>query len=514
MDEQQVLRVGLDWEVDTIDPPRSFGGWNTGRVVQQTHESLVEDDFETEPAFAGQPTRIVPRLAESCEVSSDARRFVFRLRPGVRFHDGAPLDAEAVALNYARFCDPSSWVFSPEAAGLNRTAANMIAKIEAIDPLTVEILLNESAPDFLRYMTQEDAPGAQSLVSPLALKQFGAEGCADETAPGTGAFCFHRRFDTPDGPGVELIRNDAYWGSRPRLAGIRFVPYRNLDDRVRALAEGEVDMAYSLEGADLSHLQSAGITIPEFSPPYIWYLVFNLRHPQMADIRVRHAIGHAIDREALSQLFPDASTPAISTLPPGSPSHDPEAEERYPHDPERARALLEDAGVGDGLTMRVIGARAGSAQLNPGAIFAQLERDLAAVGIGLKISLHEDWVDYCNEWGRGMAADIGFSEMSWAMSSDLWLGQILHSRNAAPEGFNAGYLRDYHLDALLDKAASTISDADRVRLYRYTDQYVMEQLPILPLLGTRRGVVGFSRRVKGLVSVSQCWHDFRNVHLV
>ena len=59
MDEKDVLRVALDWEVDGIDPPRSFGGWNTGRVVQQTHESLMEDDFDTPPTNPGQPTAIV-----------------------------------------------------------------------------------------------------------------------------------------------------------------------------------------------------------------------------------------------------------------------------------------------------------------------------------------------------------------------------------------------------------------------------------------------------------------------
>ena len=111
MNERHVLRVALDWEVDGIDPPRSFGGWNTGRVVQQTHESLMEDDFDTAPVNPGQPTAIVPRLAQSCDVSDDARRFLFRLRPGIRFHDGAPLDAEAVVLNYARLCDPASPMF-------------------------------------------------------------------------------------------------------------------------------------------------------------------------------------------------------------------------------------------------------------------------------------------------------------------------------------------------------------------------------------------------------------------
>lgn len=513
MDERHVLRVALDWEVDGIDPPRSFGGWNTGRVVQQTHESLMEDDFDTAPAGPGQPTAIVPRLAQGCDISDDARRFRFRLRPGIRFHDGAPLDAEAVVLNYARVCDPASEMFSPEAADLNRAAAELIAQVRAVDPLTVEIALTQPSPEFLRYMTQEDAPGAQSLVSPLALKRFGPDGCADR-APGTGAFRFHRRFDTPHGSGVELLRNDDYWGGRPRLSGIRFLPFPDLGDRVRALAEGRVDMAYSLEGADLEDLAAQGFTMPDYHPPYIWYLVFNLRDPQMADIRVRRAIAHAIDRETLCEnLFPGAAVPASSMLPPGSPSHDLQAKDAYPYDPDRARALLAEAGASEGLVLHALGARAGSAQLDPGAIYRQMERDLAAVGVRLKMTLHPDWVGYCNEWRQGAAPGISFSEMSWAMSSDLWLRQVLHSRNASPVGFNAGYASDPLLDDLLDRAAGTLAEAERKRLYRQADQRIMEELPVLPLLNTHRGMVAFSGRLKGLVCVNQCWHDLRRVHL-
>jgi peptide/nickel transport system substrate-binding protein len=90
-----ILRVALDWEVDAIDPPASFGGWNTGRVVQQVFESLFEDDLEDESSV---PTRLVPALATSVEISSDGLQYLFRLRDGVRFHDGSRFDAKAVRL--------------------------------------------------------------------------------------------------------------------------------------------------------------------------------------------------------------------------------------------------------------------------------------------------------------------------------------------------------------------------------------------------------------------------------
>lgn len=514
MDENNVLRVALDWEVDEIDPPRSFGGWNTGRVVQQTHESLVEDDFDSPSPANGEPTIIVPRLAVRYEVSDDARRFLFKLRPGVRFHDGTTLDAEAVILNYARMFDSSAKTFSAVVSDLNQSAVEMIETVRAIDPETVEITTKAPAPEFLRYMTQEDAPGAQSLVSPQALLQYGPDGCADHRAPGTGAFRFHRRLQTAHGSGVELIRNDQYWGATPRLSGIRFLPFPDLNDRVRALQQGEVDLAYSLEGADLEELAAQSFNIPECTPPYLWYLVFNLCDPRISDVRVRRAIAHAIDRHALSSaLFPGATVPAVSALPPGSPSHDPLAIDRYPYDPQLAQALLAEAGATEGLTLRAFGARHGSGQLNPGAIYNRIAADLLAVGIKLEVDLHSDWIAYCNQWHEGASQSVSFSEMSWGMSSDLWLRQVLHSTNSSPSGFNAGYASDPALDDLLDRAATTVTLEERVNLYRKADTRVMETLPILPLLTSRRGILGYSPRVQNLTILNQCWHDFRNVWL-
>lgn len=514
MQENRILRVALDWAVDEIDPPRSFGGWNTGRVVQQTHESLVEDDFDTVPSTAGEPTRIVPRLARHVEMSPDARRFVFRLRDGIRFHDGTPLDADAVVLNYARMCCPESPHYSAVVADFNRVGVELIEDVRALDARTVAFTLSEPFPEFLRYMTQEDAPGAQSLISPAAIRTLGSDGCADR-APGTGAFRFHRRFDTAGGSAVELVRNDEYWDGPPSIDGIRFLPYPDREDRIRALIEGRVDVAYSLEGADLVDLAARGFTVPKFSPPYLWYLVFNLQNPNMADIRVRQAIAHAIDRQALcDDLFPGAAVSATSAIPPGAPSHNPDSRtERYPYDLERARKLLAEAGFAHGTVVHVVAAHAGSAQLDPGSIYERLAQDLAKVGIRLDVTLHPDWVAYCNQWREGAPAGVAFSEMSWAMSCDLWLSQILHGDNASPRGFNAGYNRDVVLDDLLDRARATISMNDRIQLYRAADARVMDTLPILPLFTSRRGMIAWSSRVTGLTTVNQCWQDFRRVRL-
>jgi len=129
------------------------------------------------------------------------------------------------------------------------------------------------------------------------------------------------------------------------------------------------------------------------------------------------------------------------------------------------------------------------------------------------VTLHPDWITYCNQWREGAPAGVAFSEMSWAMSCDLWLSQVLHGENTSPRGFNAGYNQDAVLDELLDRARGTLSLAGRTALYRAADARVMDTLPILPLLTSRRGMIAWSPRVTGLTIVNQSWQDFRRVRL-
>jgi peptide/nickel transport system substrate-binding protein len=503
-----VLRVALDWEVDAIDPPASFGGWNTGRVVQQMFESLYEDDLEDEVAC---PTRLVPALATSVEISGDGLQYLFRLREDVRFHDGTRFDAEAVRFNIDRMWNPETPQYSAVAADYNRIGLEALKSVEVLAPFTILLTLKEPFPEFLRYMTQEDAPGAHVFISPTALKKHGNSGIADH-APGTGPFCFDNRFSTAFGSGVRLRRNEDYWGGSSKLTGIEFKPYPSLEDRYNALLSGDVDLAYGLEGSDLDELERRGFVVIESQVPYVWYFIFNMNDPVLRDVRVRHAIAHAVDREGLSNsIFRGHTTVASGMLPPASPSFDEGYKFPYEFNPERARQLLKEADVPPGWRLRIMTASAGSGQLVPTRICEYLARNLEAIGFGAEIVRTEDWVSYCNEWRSGLPAGAGLSQMSWGMSCDVWLEQVLHSRNISPFGFNAGYYSSPAADRLLDKARQVQSDDQRSKLYREAHALIMDDLPALPMLTLKRGSVCYHPRVKGFRNPRQNWHSFKNV---
>ncbi|MBZ9823527.1 ABC transporter substrate-binding protein [Mesorhizobium sp. CA4] len=503
-----ILRVALDWEVDAIDPPASFGGWNTGRVVQQMFDSLYEDDLEDE---AASPTRLVPALATSVEISDDGLKYLFRLRDNVRFHDGTPFDAEAVLFNIERMWNPDALQYSPVAADYNRIGLEALKSVEVTGPMKILLTLKEPFPEFLRYMTQEDAPGAHVFISPAALKRYSNSGIADH-APGTGPFCFDDRFSTPFGSGIRLRRNEDYWGGVPKLNGIEFKPYPSLEDRYNALLNGEADLAYGLEGSDLDELERRGFVVIEGQVPYIWYFIFNMRDPVLSDVRVRHAIAHAVDREGLSNsIFRGHTNVASGMLPPASPAFDEEYIFPYEFKPESAQRLLREANVPLGWRLRIMTANAGSGQLMPTRICEHLAKNLEAIGFGAEVLRTEDWVSYCNEWRSGVPDGAGVSQMSWGMSCDVWLEQVLHSRNSSPFGFNAGYYSNPAVDLLLDKARQTQGDDERRQLYREANLVIMDDLPLLPMLTLRRGYVCYHPRVKGFRNPRQNWHSFKNV---
>jgi peptide/nickel transport system substrate-binding protein len=407
--------------------------------------------------------------------------------------------------------NPQAPQYSSVAADYNRIGLEALKSVEVLGPLAILITLKEPFAEFLRYMTQEDAPGAHVFISPQALKTHGNSGIADH-APGTGPFRFESRFSTNFGSGVRLSRNENYWGGSPKLTGIEFRPYPKLEDRHRALLNGEVDLAYGLEGSDLNELERRGFVVLDSHVPYVWYFIFNMHDPVLRDVRVRRAIAHAVDRQKLSDsVFRGHTTVASGMLPPASPSFEENYKFPYEYNPERARELFREADVTPGWRLRIVSAKAGSGQLISVRICEHLANSLEAIGYGAEIVWTDDWISYCNEWRAGLPDGAGVSQMSWGMSCDIWLDQVLHSRNSSPFGFNAGYYSNPAADDLLDKARREQSDDQRRQLYRQANGLIMDDLPVLPMLNLRRGDVCYHPRVKGFRNPSQNWHSFSNV---
>lgn len=320
------LVFALSGGPDTLDP-HGTAATLAFQVNKSLYDTLVEPDDEG---------RIIPALAESWTVSPDGITWTFKLRAGVRFHHGKTLDAGDVKATLERILDPATR--SPR-----RAQMGPIRSVEAVDPLTVRIVLSERFAPFLPALAH--GWGAILPADLIARRHDFA------TRPvGTGPFTLAEwQRDSL----IRLTRFDGYWiRGQPRLREvvIRFVPERAI--KVAGLLSGEFDAVDAIDPLDLPRVRAnPNVRVLRQVTSLINVVAINNSRPALRDVRVRRALWHAIDRrQVLRTAYGDESIPSNVFMDVTSPFYV-DLGDPYPFDPERARRLLAEAGYGAGLTL-------------------------------------------------------------------------------------------------------------------------------------------------------------------
>lgn len=435
------LTVALD-DADpaTLDPHRQFA-YRNHILCQQLFDGLVRFDPEG---------RIEPALAESWE-RIGPERMRFKLRRGVRFHDGEPFDAESVRFSIARYLDPATGF---PARGFLST----LAGAEVVDPRTVDIVTK--GPDGLLL---NRLAGFILIVPPRRLKD-GGEAEFSRKPVGTGAFRF---VSWEPGHAVRLERNPDYWmAGYPKSDALvfRFLP---ADKRIPALLSGEVDLIWEVPGTRTLEIESDPRTrVLKGETLFTIFCGVNYSTGPLADIRVRRALNAALDRRDLIRydLLGNGEVLASSTMP-GEGGHEPKLKP-YAHDPELARRLLREAGYGGGLRLKTIVNV--NARRAAGIIAAQLAR----VGVELATETVTE-----AEFGRFAQArfDLSIGGSPDPMAHAYFIQSIiLHS------GSPFSLAKDPEFDARLERMAATLDPAERDRLARDIDALIHERHYGLP----------------------------------
>jgi peptide/nickel transport system permease protein/peptide/nickel transport system substrate-binding protein len=354
-----ILRLAAPFNPSSLDP-LTGGAGSDHMVLYPLFDTLV--DFE--------PATLAPRpgLALSWDFP-DPKTLVLTLRPGVRFHDGTPMDAAAVKANLDRA----------------RTDERSSVKGDIQSLLSVEVLaadrvaLKLSRPDTALPLILADRAGMMS--SPKAFEGRGRQ--YDREPVGTGPFKFKRWADNDV---VELVRNDDYWNrDLPHLDGIACRIITDLNTGLRSVVAGESHGAYRLNPQQKVVADRMGGKVVVSSTPTIadYHLVFNYARAPLKDLRVRQAINYAVDRPAFNRAaLLGLGTPAQTMLPPGYWAHDESLNDFYRHDPDRARALLREAGHAEGLELQFFGNADQASQQRHEIIIEQLRK----VGIRAKLT--------------------------------------------------------------------------------------------------------------------------------
>jgi peptide/nickel transport system permease protein/peptide/nickel transport system substrate-binding protein len=325
------LRIAAFTNPSSLDP--TTGGAGSDHAFLFTmYDTLTEWDFDT--------LKPRPGLAESWSFT-DPTTLVLNIRTGVTFHDGTPVDAEAVKFNFERNKgDPKS--------NIKADLATM-ASAEVTGPMQLTLKLN--APDAAMPGILSDRAGM--MVSPTAIKAGG--GSVNRTPVGAGAYAF---VSWADGERIVVKRNEKYWkANRPYPDGIEFSIIPELTTGVRSVTAGQNDLIYQLPPRQKAVVErSNNLKVVNGPTLYVFQFFLNWAKPPFDDVRVRKAFNLAIDREAFVKAsLAGLAEPAYMNLPKSHWAYDKSVAELTPHDPEKARKLLAEAGFKEGTTIEIIG---------------------------------------------------------------------------------------------------------------------------------------------------------------
>jgi peptide/nickel transport system substrate-binding protein len=474
---KDALVIGLLAEPVTMDPPQ-ITDLNSTRVIKRMFEGLTAQELGS--------YKIVPGLAQSWDISKDGLTYTFKLRPNVKFHDGAPLTAEAVRFCFERQMNDKGPYYATGTYPYVKGFLGNVAGVEVIDPLTVQIKLKAPLTPFLQYLAHHSL----YVYSPEALKKFGKD--IVKNPVGTGPF----KLETWE-PGVKVVlaRNDQYWGGAPKIRQAIYVPIIEAQARLAAIKTGEIDLTMDVPPDSLADLRKDGdVVVAETNSSAVWYITLNTRHPILKDRRVRQALNYAVNKDAIIRDILKGT--AIVARGPMSPVYGPFYEEnlqKYPHDPEKARALLKDAGYAGGFELTFLVPESGSGMQSPVEMATVIQANLAQVGVRAKIQTME-WGAYLKKYLEGP----DMAEMSWnpSIGDPDHMMYMLLSSDRFPPAFNAGFYQNEKVDDLLRKGRTTIDEKTRVPLYKEAQKLVVEDAPWI-FVDHGKQVIIHRKRVQG-----------------
>lgn len=436
-----------------------------------------------------------PWLATSWTANDDATEWTLTLRDDVVFHDGTPFDAEALVFNFDRMVDPET---------NSRTAGPLLGSYqgsEVVDATTVTVSFAETYAQFPFALSSP----FMGIVSPTAVRTYGED--FDEHLVGSGPFMF-----VSEVPQIEVVleRNPDYtwWpvgdhGGPAYLDTLTFKLILEEQTRLAALETGEANVVDEIPATRVAAMRDAG-TFELLGAPRLGIARSNFFNTSLApadDVRVRQAINHAVDLRGMNEaVFRGVYPLATQILTPGVRFYDEAYEDMYPYDPERAIALLEEAGwteinsdgyrVKDGEELFINHATfAGYVAEAPSELVQAFLRD---VGIKMDITVV----------GSGYADIISaidspyHSSLVATYSPDpgLILDRVFRSSGIGTA--NWAHYGNPELDALLTAGLATADDDERARIYGDIQRLIAEEALVLPLYANV-SIFGFQPNVQG-----------------
>ena len=472
---ENVLIVGQIAEPKALDPA-AVTAVNDFRILMNVFDGLVrykDGTLEVEPALATEWT-----------ISDDGTVYTFTLRNGVKFHDGSDFNAETVKFNFDRMLDESHPYHDTGPFPLS-FFFSAVDSVDVIDAMTVQFTLNAPYAPFLSNLAYPTG----LMVSPVSVETHGAD--VGRNPSGTGAYKF---VEWRSNEAVVVEANPDYWDGTAALQAVVFRPITDANTRTAEMLAGGIDLMVEVPPVSLSEFQSDAFTIHEQAGPHVWFLILNAKEGPFADVRIRQAANYAINKEAIvNDVLEGTAAVAAGPTPPAFAWAYNESLEPYPYDPDKARALIAEAGA-EGAELTFFVTEGGSGMLDPVAMGTAIQADLEAVGFDVTIETYE-WNTFLGEVNPGLEGKADMAEMAWMTNDPDTLPFLALRTEAWPEkgGFNSGYYSNPDVDKLLEAARASTDQNERARLYQEMQTIVQEDAPWVFVANWKQNAVTSNR---------------------
>lgn len=468
-----ILLVGNSAEPKALDH-QLVTGVVESKIITSLFEGLVADHPSQDDAAP-------PGAASSWEHNEEMTEWVFRLQPDGKWSDGVPVTAHDFVFAFHRLLHPEfagpyaeMLYFIENAEDFNKGEIGDFSQVgvQAVDDFTLRVKLREPVPylpSLTRHYTWFPVPRHVVLQHGEMTDRFTKWSTLDHLV-GNGPFKIKKwRFHDF----IETERNPHYWNAAAvGLNGIRFFPIENPYTETRAFLSGQLHTTYQLP-SDL--IRSVKKNNPQYlrQEPYVGttFIRLNTTRPALSDPRVRQALSLTLDREQICEHIMEGFFPARS-LTPKMGAYEPEP--ALGHDPEKARALLAEAGFpnGDGFPVFSLMIARPAARAGAEAIQAMWRQHL-----NIRVNIQN------RDWGSYISAQ---QSLNFDMASAGWIGDYLDPTTflnmwTAGNGNNNTGWSDPRYEALLREAALKAEPAERFALFREAEALLMEAQPVLPI---------------------------------
>jgi ABC-type transport system substrate-binding protein len=471
---ETVLRIGMT----AADIPRTLGqpdqGYEGNRFTGLTmYDALAMWDLSS----ADKASVVIPGLATEWKVDdADHTKWTFKLRPGVKFHDGSDFNADAVVWNVEKVLKKDALQYDASQVGITASRMPTLVSARKIDDFTVEMTTKE--PDSFLPINLTNL----FMASPTKWRKlYDAASGADDKAKSAAAWEAFAHDASGTGPWkmssftprerLELVKNENYWNKArvPHIDKMVLLPMPEANARTAALLAGQIDWVEAPAPDALPEIKQRGFVIYANEEPHVWPWQFSrVEGSPWNDIRVRKAANLCVDRDGLKDgLLGGLMVPATGTFEPGHPWRgNPTFQIKY--DKPAAQKLMQEAGYGPNkhLAVKVQTSTSGSGQMLPLPMNEYLQQALAECYFDVQIDVVEWNTLFSANWRKGASdpaarGSTAINVTYAAMDPYFALVRFLQSSMAPPVSYNWGYINNPKFDELVTKARQTFDAAER-----------------------------------------------------